>query len=775
MSIKGFQIGEGSVQKYDYTELDNKPTVPVVDATLTTTGAAADAKKTGDEIENLKSAIDVLEPTASSFDVGKVLKAKSVSGGKVTEYEFDSVSEPTDEQVADAVTDWLEDHPEATTTVQDGSITIDKLSNDVKQAIENAGTSVLAPSNVIHLGAFMDKPNGNNHPYVGWPFYDVQYDPSVDKVVFLVNDGASHGDNPNYDLYVYRFDPRTYEIEQLASFNHSTEGHGMYSCGFCIDSDENYIFVCTGDGDSYNSYIYKSTDKGETWTSTTIAITAPFGLMQLSNGRYICHDNSQKGWIYYSSDLSTWTKTTISNGAYENCIIELDNGNLICLGRKSWQSTDNDSWNGNKIKEPAIISYSSDYGTTWSAGIASTSITEMSADNCCGFYHASEGLVELFVTSRYPHLNAYGICYQYIAKLADAKNDRWGEPKVLFYAKAKTYQDFGYIGGCKDSNGDMHIMYYDGDSDSAGSANYYYMKASRRQAIIPINADTIISPPLSFPYSAKSTDKKLKALKSQLMAKINQIIIDGGGEIDDEGDGSFYITDGLYDFIDFTNLEEWDSSTGKYTGSKSKIVMEPDTDSGSRSVGGGQNGAVNTTICPSIPTGDLSFDNGVSIEVTLYIPTAKTDQAGYRVIGTNRNSNSYTNDVGVHNAKQLQIPYKDTNNTAKTLTVGTNVAAANRLYQTGYQHIVLIRTDSYAKVYLNGQVLQEKAFSEISDYGSPSYTELTSFTVAGIWSQSDALFVKTCRVYSKALTADDVTNNYTYETNLWANAAESDS
>lgn len=57
MSIKGFQIGEGSVQKYDYTELDNKPTVPVVDATLTTTGAAADAKKTGDEIADLKSAI----------------------------------------------------------------------------------------------------------------------------------------------------------------------------------------------------------------------------------------------------------------------------------------------------------------------------------------------------------------------------------------------------------------------------------------------------------------------------------------------------------------------------------------------------------------------------------------------------------------------------------------------------------------------------------------------------------------------------------------------
>ena len=57
MSIKGFQIGNNTAQKYDYPELDNKPTVPVVDATLATTGAAADAKKTGDEIADLKSAI----------------------------------------------------------------------------------------------------------------------------------------------------------------------------------------------------------------------------------------------------------------------------------------------------------------------------------------------------------------------------------------------------------------------------------------------------------------------------------------------------------------------------------------------------------------------------------------------------------------------------------------------------------------------------------------------------------------------------------------------
>ena len=44
------------------------------------------------EIPELKEAIAILEPTASASDVGKFLKAKTVSGGKVTEYEFGSGS-----------------------------------------------------------------------------------------------------------------------------------------------------------------------------------------------------------------------------------------------------------------------------------------------------------------------------------------------------------------------------------------------------------------------------------------------------------------------------------------------------------------------------------------------------------------------------------------------------------------------------------------------------------------------------------------------------------
>lgn len=76
------------------------------------------------EFSDLMSQIEVLEPTATSEDVGKALIAKTVSGGKVTEYEFGDAGGSVDPSaIAEAVDDWLDDHPEATTTVQDGSIT----------------------------------------------------------------------------------------------------------------------------------------------------------------------------------------------------------------------------------------------------------------------------------------------------------------------------------------------------------------------------------------------------------------------------------------------------------------------------------------------------------------------------------------------------------------------------------------------------------------------------------------------------------------------------
>lgn len=111
--------------------LSDTYTVPQIDDTLAVTGKAADAKATGDEIGALKSAIGAMN-TATASDEGKALKAKTVSGGKVTEWEFGEAGGSVDPAVIEAaVDDWLDDHPEATTTVEDGSITRVKIADDV--------------------------------------------------------------------------------------------------------------------------------------------------------------------------------------------------------------------------------------------------------------------------------------------------------------------------------------------------------------------------------------------------------------------------------------------------------------------------------------------------------------------------------------------------------------------------------------------------------------------------------------------------------------------
>lgn len=90
----------------------------VVDATLTQDGQAADAKVAGQEIGQLKED-KISKPT--SADNGKVARAKNGS------VEWVDVGQPTDQQTESAVTNWLDKHPEATTTVQDGAIGEEKI------------------------------------------------------------------------------------------------------------------------------------------------------------------------------------------------------------------------------------------------------------------------------------------------------------------------------------------------------------------------------------------------------------------------------------------------------------------------------------------------------------------------------------------------------------------------------------------------------------------------------------------------------------------------
>lgn len=99
------------------------------DKTLTVENMAADAKATGDEINELKEDFSAVIPYPESPDskygtAGQLLRTK---GNGKTEWVDEGL--PTDEQTSEAVSAWLDEHPEATTTVEDGSITSAKLNS----------------------------------------------------------------------------------------------------------------------------------------------------------------------------------------------------------------------------------------------------------------------------------------------------------------------------------------------------------------------------------------------------------------------------------------------------------------------------------------------------------------------------------------------------------------------------------------------------------------------------------------------------------------------
>lgn len=71
----------------------------------------------------------------STTDDGKIARAKA--GG----VEWADVGQPTDAQTESAVTKWLDKHPEATTTVQDGAITKNKIDNNFLLYIEKDYTT----------------------------------------------------------------------------------------------------------------------------------------------------------------------------------------------------------------------------------------------------------------------------------------------------------------------------------------------------------------------------------------------------------------------------------------------------------------------------------------------------------------------------------------------------------------------------------------------------------------------------------------------------------
>lgn len=111
--------------------LDDHPeaTTTVEDGAVTAAklgSGAVTAAKLGSDVNTILDGKVIKPSTSPNGTNGQLLRTK---GDGTTEWV--DVGLPTDAQTAEAVSDWLDDHPEATTTVEDGSITTAKLHSGV--------------------------------------------------------------------------------------------------------------------------------------------------------------------------------------------------------------------------------------------------------------------------------------------------------------------------------------------------------------------------------------------------------------------------------------------------------------------------------------------------------------------------------------------------------------------------------------------------------------------------------------------------------------------
>ena len=733
-------------------------------------------------VNDLHERVSDLEKAApdssKNVDYSKVENKPKINGVELygdKSLEELGIGTPTDKQVEESVDAWLNKHPEATTTVQNGSITEEKLSDDLKKSIKNAANSTALTMKVV--GRLFAKPE--DRKYVAWALGNVQYDAAEDTVNVLVNVADTHemtNDENVPDLYLFKMNPHTmaYTLEPIVKDGavvNQTNADAVtfvpgtkcaYTYGFCIDSKGDYLFIpnyCA------EMYLFRSSDHGASWSVTactkngTGGGTTYTGLMQTSTGRLIV--STQSSYFHYSDDNGkTWTLcATPTNHTYghEACIVELAENELLAVMRKRWNHSD---FGSNQV-EAAFVCYSHDNGATWTNGVDSKTITEMSLTGCAIAKIGDR--VELYATSRYSHLDTYGVIYQHAASVEDALADNWSNGKVLTYAKAKHPDDFGYPGCCVDGNGNVHLFWYDGDADERASTNYYYAQGYSGVANVPVNSDDFAIDSMAIPFSAAKTRNLLAALKAQLMGKINQLIIDGGGvpEVDEDSvtDGSFYVVDGLYEYVDFLNESKYDVETGVYSGAYGNINM-----TGAAGAAFNPLGRRGAATCKTDLSADLKPETGVTLEFEVYVDTgsvAGNNNVYPFVVGqTNGNAGSFQ----IFNNGKLNVSYKKTDDTTTSFW-GTDVYNKFIFNQPGYWHIVATIDSNAVNVYFNGALKQSAEGSAITNFAEWNVA-FTGFLINAGWGDAQLNYARVMRVYNRALTAEEVKNNYTYQVAL---------
>lgn len=142
-TFKGIITADGKKRQLPYGSVLDKP---VADKTLAIEGAFADAKVVGNNFKKVKAETDSLKEDINDIktelpNVGKVKSVNGKQGDVVITSEDIGYSAP-EETVTNTIGKWLNEHPEATTTVLDGSIGFDKFTDALQAKLLSGVCSV---------------------------------------------------------------------------------------------------------------------------------------------------------------------------------------------------------------------------------------------------------------------------------------------------------------------------------------------------------------------------------------------------------------------------------------------------------------------------------------------------------------------------------------------------------------------------------------------------------------------------------------------------------
>ena len=183
------------------------------------------------DVKAVQTDVKALQPTAK--DVGRIPRAMAAR-----QVEWVRIGQPTDDQTATAVRGWLDDHPEATTTVMDRSITSEKLSDDLKNRIV---TSYVTPEmfyedsyNGDYTKAIQDAVDTGKPVVLAWKNYRTTK-PIVlgnrNRVSFTSTGGMIDYTGTDYAVYVRNCNGANISIDRIRAVNGS---------GICFDAENGH-------------------------------------------------------------------------------------------------------------------------------------------------------------------------------------------------------------------------------------------------------------------------------------------------------------------------------------------------------------------------------------------------------------------------------------------------------------------------------------------------------------------------------------------------------